>query len=324
MIARLILHGGHLSRIEDALEPALDRLRGEGHRIEVLLTGGPGDAERLAREARDAVDLDTVVAGGGDGTIHQVLQGLVGTDPATPSQGSEPASANTVPGMPSLALLPTGTGNDLARSIGLETGSVEEALRWAVDHPARPVDLGFVGERPFLNVATGGSATRITRKTPDELKRVLGPVAYGLTGLARAESLAPVRGRLRGGDVDFEGSFLALALGNGRFAGGGLDVCPGAELDDGWLEVTILHGVPDGERLDAFGALLRDGRDGLARWTTTGRAQHLTLEVPDGIDLNLDGEPDHRAGEVPVHIAPGQLRLHRPEPRSTTGSKPRR
>jgi len=300
-MARLIVHGGKAGARDAELRRAVDAVRAAGHELEVRVTWEAGDARRLAREAaRERVD--TLVAGGGDGTVHEVVRGLA------EDRDSDASAAS----LPALSILPLGTANDLATAAGLSPEApLEAALHGALESPVHSVDLGWVDDRPFLNVATGGSSTRVTVETPDDLKRILGPVAYGLTGIARAESLGPVEGEIRGDGLEFAGRFLVLAVGNGRCAGGGLALCPDAKIDDGLLDVTLLTEVPDGERLTAFINLVRDGRDGLDRWSRTARIRSLDVHVPAGLEMNLDGEP-MRADRLRIEVTPGVLRLRLP------------
>src|SRR3546814_20161806 len=106
-------------------------------------------------------------------------------------------------------------------------------LRLIVNDPATRIDLGLLGERPFVNVVTGGFGARVTAETDPALKKSLGGLAYLLTGVSRAREFQPCRGRFRAEGLPLEGVFLALAIGNGRQAGGDISLCPTGLIGDG-------------------------------------------------------------------------------------------
>ena len=230
---RLILHGKVASR--DDVRAAVYAVRDEGHEIEVCVTWEGGDAARFARQAAQS-GIEMIIAGGGDGTINQVVSGLLGSDGSSNQQHSAPM----------LGVLPLGTANDLARSCGIPLDPLA-ALRLAVTAPTKKVDVGQVNGRSFINVATGGFGTQVTVATPNDLKKLLGGAAYFLTGVTHFSSIRPAHCRLAGPDLLWEGELLVLGVGNGRQAGGGHQLCPDAIINDGLLEVCVLPRLPPDE-----------------------------------------------------------------------------
>ena len=147
---------------------------------------------------------------------------------------------------PSLAILPLGTANDLAHACRIPLDPLG-ALRLAKSGPETKVDVGRTNGRYFLNMATGGFGAHVTAVTPNELKKVLGGAAYFLTGLTHFTSIRPEHGRFSGPGFTWEGPFLILAVGNGRQAGGGHQLCPEALINDGLLDVRVLPKLPNAE-----------------------------------------------------------------------------
>lgn len=268
---RVILHG-KVAR-EPAVREAVEEVRAAGHEVEVRVTWEAGDAERFAREAADA-GVDTVVAGGGDGTLNEVASGLLA--------GREQAPC-------AMGLLPLGTANDFARACGIPLDDPSAAIGLVTDTKPMPIDVGEVNGRVFVNVASGGSGTEIIAETNEDLKKVLGRAAYLLTGLRRFLDIQPVQVKLSGPDLSWDGELIALAVGNGRFAGGGIPLCPDARLDDGLLDVTFLPEA--GRRVEQITALLKEGHAAVASDVKGWRTDRLTVEVPDSMYFNLDGEP---------------------------------
>lgn len=293
---RLILNG----KIADdpRLREAVEAIRDDGHRIEVRVTWEGGDAVRMARQAV-ADGVETVVAGGGDGTLHEVVAGVL--------EAEDELAPEKRPSC-SLGLIPLGTANDFAHTADLPLEPLE-ALRGIVTGDPCSIDVGRVNGRCFVNVATGGLGAEITSETSEGLKSALGRLAYLLTGLARFHDLRPAKARLRAPDFEWKGSFLALAVGNGRQAGGGVEIFPHARLDDGVLQVLVVPELPPQRRVGTLTALLSQGREAVEEDLLTLEVPWLEIEVPGGLHLNLDGEPIEGTS-FRFGVEPGRLRFH--------------
>ncbi len=253
-----------------------------GHEVSVRVTFEAGDITRLAREAlRDYQDqkIDTLVSGGGDGTLHEVVDAVLHSLP----EGERPPFA--------FAVLPLGTANDFARHIRLDPSDITSCLRFAARASAKPMDIGEVNGCSFVNMATGGFGTQVTAQTDPNLKRVLGGAAYLFTGLNRFSELAACQARIEAEGFEWEGAFLALAIGNGRRAGGGIRLCPRAKLDDGFLDLTILPFPKSGKAIDLLQTLLDRGADDLTHGLIMRRVRHVKIETEKSVQFNLDGEP---------------------------------
>jgi lipid kinase YegS len=285
--ALLILHGKQA--LNDEVRAAVAARREDGWQLDVRLTWEAGDAQRLVSEALQA-GYPTLIAGGGDGTLRDVAEAMV--------QAKSKAS---------LALLPLGTANDFARAAGI---SLEPQIALVLlDEPAQAIDLGEVDGQVFLNMATGGFGSNVTANTSEELKRVLGGAAYFLTGLTRFAEVHSAFGRFSGPDFAWEGEFLALGIGNGRQAGGGHLLCPEARVNDGLLDVCIVPAPAD--VVGTLGTLLSGGINGLQSVALTARLPWLEIEAPEGLDLNLDGEP-MESSRLRFAAMPAALRVHLP------------
>ncbi|SDG84983.1 lipid kinase YegS [Pseudomonas flavescens] len=283
--ALLILHGKQ--SLNEEVRAAVKSQRERGWDLAVRLTWEAGDAQRLVSEALQA-GYQTLIAGGGDGTLRDVAEAMAkaGTDA-------------------SLALLPLGTANDFANAAGIPLAPAEALT--LLDSPAQPINLGEVDGQLFLNMATGGFGSNITANTSEELKRVLGGAAYMLTGLTRFAEVRSAFGRFKGPGFEWEGEFLALGIGNGRQAGGGHVLCPHARIDDGLLDVCIVPAAPD--VVGTLGTLFSGGFKGIEGVSVSARLPWLEIEAPEGLDLNLDGEP--REGRSMRFCARSQaLRVH--------------
>ena len=286
--ALLILHGKQAQN--DEVREAVAAWRDAGWELAVRLTWEGGDAARLVGEAL-AAGYPTLIAGGGDGTLREVAEALA-----------------LAGGQASLALLPLGTANDFARAAGIPLAPAE-ALSLLEFEP-RAIDLGEVDGQLFLNMATGGFGSKVTANTSEELKNLLGGAAYFLTGLRRFPEVRSAFGRFRGPGFSWEGEFLALGIGNGRQAGGGHVLCPQARIDDGLLDISIVPASQD--LVGTLGTLLSGGILGLEAVSVSARLPWLEVETPEGLDINLDGEP-LESNRLRFAARPGVLRLHLPD-----------
>lgn len=295
---RLILNGK--SAGDDALRDAVAALRARDFAVDVRVTWEEGDAERYVSEAI-AEGVDTVIAAGGDGTLSEVATTLAHRD--------ESADA-----LPTLGLVPLGTANDFASAAGIPLEPLA-ALELIASAQATAIDLirleAADGIHWCANLASGGFGTQVTVDTDDGLKKMLGGLAYLLTGISRLGRIDPIEVRLQGSDFAWEGGMIALGIGNGRQAGGGQALCPDALIDDGLLDLTV---VPElsGEVAATVGTLVTEGKAAaLERVAVRARLPWLEIEAPEPLTLNLDGEPVE-SRHFRIDCVSGRVRMHLP------------
>ncbi|WP_312320494.1 lipid kinase YegS [Stenotrophomonas sp.] len=295
---RLILNGKSTGNAD--VREAVHILRERGIALDVRVTWEGGDAERYVAEAIDH-GVDTIIAAGGDGTLSEVAETLAHRDEAADA-------------LPSLGLLPLGTANDFATAAGIPDQPLA-ALSLIEQQSPRPVDLLRIDAdgKPWwcANVASGGFGTEVTVETDEGLKKVLGGLAYLVTGISRLGKIEPIQARVRAGDFHWQGGFIALGIGNGRQAGGGQVLCPEAVINDGLLDLTIIPEL-SGEVMSTFAALIKGGKRGaLEQVAERTRAQWVEIDADQPMTLNLDGEPV-KARHFRIDCVPGRVRMHLP------------
>ncbi len=284
-----------------------DRLRAHIGPFDQAHTTGPGHGIALVRQAADA-GASLVVAVGGDGTVNEAINGIVGAN----------ASRTT-----DLAVIPTGTGADFARGLGL-AGSVDEAIDRIVNGAVRKIDLGRVtftdpdGRttcRYFGNVASFGlSGTVVKHIGATAGHRPLpGKAVYLLATIRALMGYRRQRVRLAIDDGNATAHEVAgVVIANGRFFGGGMMIAPDAEPDDGTLDIVIIHSA-------SRGVLLRDlrlvygGRHKGHPAITILRGRRIVAEAVgdqsvDPILLEADGEW-LGALDAAFDVEPAALRL---------------
>lgn len=287
-------------------------LRENGTDARLLETREPGHAERLAAAAA-GLGHDRVVAVGGDGTVQEVLNGLMA---AGAGSGGE---------APVLGIVPGGSGNDLSRSLRLPRDPIA-ALEVALGGETRPLDVGRAGHDGRVRhfAAAGGvgfdAQVAVTMAgRPHRWQR--GAAGYLLATLNQLRGYRNRELRIRlatgVGIREVEGRFLFVCFANGAFYGGGMQIAPDARTDDGWLDVCL---VGDISRLGALRELpgIYRARHVKHPLVEIVRAREVRIEGDAAVPAHLDGEP---FGEVPVDVdvlpaaavvaAPGSARVGR-------------
>lgn len=264
----------------DALRRGVERLREAGHVVHPRVTFEGGDAHRFAWKSAE-LGADLVVAAGGDGTINEVVNGL--------QEWVEDRGAGKP--LPRLGIVPLGTGNDLAGGLGIEGGDPEAALLAAAAGVPFEVDVARVNGRYFLNVSTGGIGAEATDETSAELKRVLGPVAYLVTGVRKFVQLRASDARFTSeGRTLFDGRFLLFAVGNAWRTGGGNWVTSEADPSDRLLDLCIVEEMGHVEVVRIARAV-REGTHVNHPRVTYLKVPSVEVESGEEITVNADGEP---------------------------------
>lgn len=296
---RLILNGK--SAGDEPLRAAVAAMRERGIALDVRVTWEAGDAERYVAEAI-ADGVDTVIAAGGDGTLSEVATTLAHRD-------------ETAADLPTLGLVPMGTANDFATAAGIPLEPLP-ALELIESRSASAIDLLKLEAEGDVhwaaNLASGGFGTQVTVETHEGLKKLLGGLAYLITGLSKLGRIEPIAARISGPDFAWEGGFIALGVGNGRQAGGGQALCPDATVDDGLLDLTV---VPElsGEVAATLATLVKGGKEAaLDQVAVRAQLPWVSIESDAPIVLNLDGEPVE-SGHFRIECVAGRLRMHLPE-----------
>lgn len=282
------------AKVRDALGP-----------LEVAHTRAPRDAERLAAQAaRDGIER--ILVAGGDGTLSEVASGLL-----------DAALADQV----EIGLLPLGTGGDFLRSLGVPR-NLDDALALLSNARARSVDAGRARFRSdageerqvcFVNVASFGISA-LTDELVNQTTKAFGGTASFLVGTVRAIIRyrgEPVRVRVDG-ELVFEGPVVLGAAANGRSFGGGMQVAPRAEIDDGALDVVIVPQLPIATLLRKLPMIYRGSHlDDPAVCFRRGSVVEADA-APGRVRLELDGEP---LGRLPAsfEVLPGALRVLGPD-----------
>ena len=282
--ARLAFVGTIEAGADRELRELIETLRRRDFEVEVRIAWEKGQAEEYARRAGEE-GVDAVVACGGDGTLFEVINGVVGLSRA-----------------PMVAGLPFGTGNDFLRSLGIEPsqGSME-FLSWLNREPTR-IDLGRLGERYFLNMATAGVGAEITTETSREFKNLAGRLAYLAGALPKILDRRSTIARIEARDFVWEGELAFLFIGNGIQAGGGWQISPAARLNDGLLDLVVVPEASLPELLRGRQAIVESEAPGDYGEIRYRQIPRVMIEWEEPLAMNLDGEPVEVGTRVEVEV----------------------
>ncbi|AAP24356.1 diacylglycerol kinase [Bacillus tropicus] len=262
-----------------SLPEVLQKLEQAGYEASCHATTGPGDATVAARQAADR-KFDVVIAAGGDGTLNEVVNGLVGHEHR-----------------PKFGIIPVGTTNDFARAIGVPR-SIEEAADIICEGKTVPLDLGRANDTYFINIAGGGRITELTYEVPSKLKTVLGQLAYYLKGIEMLPSLHPTYV-----EIEYDGKLLQeeitmFLITNTRSVGGFEKVAPYASINDGLFDLLVLKKGSIADLIKAATQAQRGEHINNPKVLYT-QANRIKVHSPDKLMINLDGE---YGGDAPMEF----------------------
>ncbi|WP_167139086.1 YegS/Rv2252/BmrU family lipid kinase [Diaminobutyricimonas sp. TR449] len=281
--------GGRGSAVGAAVVRALGGL---GYQVTILQEADLADLEESARRVLGSVDALVVV--GGDGMVHFAANLLAGT---------------SVP----LGIVPAGTGNDVARGLGIPINDTERAIDWitaALVAGPRRIDAGLVhrsdgSKHWFVGVLSAGFDALVNERA-NQLRWPKGPARYTLAMLLTLLRFRPIRYELGADGPPTVKSAMLVSVANGNFIGGGMHITPDARFDDGLFDVFVVAPMSKLELIRLFPRVFKGTHVG-HRKVTISRARRVTIDAA-GVVAYADGE---RISELPidVELVPGALAL---------------
>ena len=286
------------SRAERSANLLACAIEQNGQPFQLSRTSGPGNAEELAREAVEA-GATRIVACGGDGTVHEVVNGLM---------SAADGAVNTA-----LGILSSGRCNDLSFALGLPKDPVK-AVDYLVRGDVRPIDLGRIGDRYFTTIATLGFDSEVSQYvdqgSPPSFLR--GTAAYLYGAVVKLIKYDSQWLHLKGDFGEFQGDVFLAATGNTSRYGGRMRVTPSAIVDDGLLDICVVRPVP---RLEVLRMIPKTFNGSHVGHPAVSIYQTRRLEIGSREPLWLwaDGEPIAQTPAT-IEIVPGGLSVLVPPP----------
>lgn len=274
----LFVINGHSGKgqIKNRLLEIIDVMVQEGYQVTVHTTQAREDATNVVRE--QAKDYDLIVCSGGDGTLDETVTGLMQSGAKVP-----------------IGYIPAGSTNDFANSLKIPKNMLH-AGKTAVTGRRFPCDVGEFNGDFFIYVAAFGIFTDVSYATSQELKNVLGHVAYILEGAKRLHTIKSYHMRVEYDGQETEGDFLLGMITNSTSVGGFKGMTgKNVKLDDGLFEVTLIHKPKNIIELNEIIASLTNLKD-TTDLIDSFRADEVRFYAEEEIPWTLDGEfgGDHR------------------------------
>jgi YegS/Rv2252/BmrU family lipid kinase len=273
---------------ESQLDAAIERLEAHGIEPVHLECGRREDLSPLI--VKNADDVDCAIVGGGDGTLNAAALGVIEA------------------GLP-LGILPLGTANDLARTLDIPS-DLDGAAKVIAEGRMRNIDLGIVNGKPFFNVASIGLSAELAQQLTTEIKRRFGRLGYGLVAMKVLIRARPFRATIVSETETARVRTLQIAVGNGRFYGGGNAVEKDAAIDDQNLDLYSLE-FERAWKLALMARSFRYGEHGAWSEVRAIRAEEFEVRTRRPRPVNADGEI---VTQTPAHfsIRPRAVRVFAP------------
>ena len=200
-----------------------EMLSAGGIEYRVFQTEKPGHATQIAAELAENPEIIAVVSVGGDGTAGEVAAGL--TDTGKP-----------------MGIIPAGTGNDFIKSAGIPN-DLGKALDLLLKGKAEPIDTGTVNDRFFLNVCGTGFDVTVLDYAESEKEKHRGLTPYFLGLIKAIFHYQSIQLTVTADGKTEKGQYLICSIANGKFIGGGIPICPAADIKDGYLDLVLIRGI---------------------------------------------------------------------------------
>jgi len=279
-----------LGAVEDAFRSTVRKL---------VVTSARGDAEAAAREASSSVDIDEVIVAGGDGTVNEVVNGLMQT---------RPADGPTKP----LGIIPLGTQNVLAKELGID-GDIESCAAMIQRGRKIAIDVGDANGRFFALMAGFGFDAAVVNEMIAPIKGLIGPAAYAFAAAGTLAKYHSTKVRLELDDEPVQSdAFLVIVANASSYGFRQIKVAPFAALDDGWLDVCVFERAPFdrvGFATQMMAAIAgRHLRDPRVRYY---RARRVKIDSDPPIDGQVDGDMFQQT-PVTINLIPTALTVYVP------------
>jgi len=271
----------------DVIPMIKEYFKGSGEEYIIEETKGPGDATLIARRYVEKGSY-RVYSVGGDGTLNEVLNGMAESDS-------------------SLAIIPAGSGNDFIRFLYNVSKSLKDTLLETIVGEERLIDIGKVNDRYFINIASVGLDANVAQSTINfkKLPLISGSLAYVLGIFHTLLRNGKFEVEIESEGIREEKSIVLIAIGNGRYYGGGFMALPYAEVDDELLDVCIVNQLKRGKILMLL-SKYKKGKHESIKEVTLKKVKTFYIKSQVEFPVNIDGELI-RAKELTFTLAEKKL-----------------
>lgn len=234
-----------------------------------MITERESQATEIAEENADNYKL--IVAVGGDGTVNEVAKGII----------------NKRQGI--LGIIPGGTGNDMARSLGIPLNP-KEALKLILKGNKKEIDIGRVNSYDFLNISSAGFDAEVVINNEKIKKRFKSHISYAISVVYTLFTYKNKNVTIKINGKTFNEKILLLAVGNGKYYGGGMKILPMAQIDDGYLDICLISNISKLLSLYLFPTIFNGHHIKYKKYVKIYKAKSVTITSKEEFLLNIDGD----------------------------------
>lgn len=267
------------------IEEFMDRHKRE---YKIVLTRKAKEAINIAKDNVD--NFKVIVAVGGDGTVNEVAKGIISA------------------GKGVLGVVPGGTGNDMIKSLGISTDA-EKSLESLNRGLIKEIDIGRINGRSFLNIASVGLDAEVIANHSKFKGKVKGNLVYILSVIYTLFCYKDKKLEIQIDGKVLNEDILLLAVGNGKYYGGGMKILPAAKTDDGYLHICIISGIGRLRTLFLFPTLIKGSHVNYKKYVKIYKAKQIRVKSEEGVYLNIDGDPFPKERQVDFQIDENKLKV---------------
>ena len=250
--------------------------------FDIVRTTQAGEAVKISEEGLLA-GYNTIVAVGGDGTVNEVAKGLI------------------INGCGSLGIIPMGTGNDLVKSLNISLDP-EEAIDVIIKGHTKSIDVGIVNDKAFLNVASIGLDAEVVQNTEKVKSFLMSKFSYVIGLLITMLSYKHKRVLIQLDKLTLEKEALLVAVGNGRYYGGGMKICPVADLEDNYFHICLISKISKLKLLFIFPSIFKGEHLKYTKHVKMYKAKSISIQSKDKMCINIDGEVTNTKDNVNFYM----------------------
>lgn len=268
-IVNPIAGGGRSNALIPMIEDYMNKYSRD---FKIEISEKPEHAIKISEEG--LADYQIIVAVGGDGTVNEVAKGIINK------------------GRGVLGIIPGGTGNDMARSLGISMDP-KKAIEEILIGNRKMIDVGRINSSNFLNIASVGFDAEVVDNNRKIRKKIKGSISYAISVVYTIFQFKskPVSIEIDGEKRDE--NILLLAVGNGKYYGGGIKILPHAELDDGYLHICLVADISKLKLLLLFPSVFKGNHLKHKKHVRTYRARSVLIRSEKDLPLNIDGDVTH-------------------------------
>ena len=257
-------------------------------KYQIMISKEPEHATEIAK--RQSKNYETIVAVGGDGTINEVATGLIKNNGGV------------------LGVIPGGTGNDMARSLDIPMDP-KEALEILCKAYKKNMDIGIANGSYFLNIASIGFDAEVVMNNIKIKKRIKNEFSYVISVI-----YSLIRFKKKKVEIEIDGKIIKdevylLAVGNGKYYGGGMMIIPTAKIDDGYLDICTISNISKFKILFLFPTIFKGTHIEHKKHVNIYRGRKVKFKSEEGLFLNVDGEITSDVKEVEFALTDKNIKV---------------